>query len=130
MLRKDIVAVGSGFAIAAFGTRMWVFQSYVSSHPKIPIPDQGFVHALNNHGSHVYLTDVEATGLALLWITFLASILLWGPIAIRLTKTDRIATRRSSIIIACSSVVSVGAIYLLGQSIAAFAVSYGVILNF
>jgi hypothetical protein len=129
-LRKDIAAAGSGFSIAAFGTRLWISQSYLSSHPRMPIPDQGLVHAINNHGSHVYLTDTEVTGLALLWIAFLVGVLLWGIIAIGLAESDRVATARSSTILACSTLVSVGAIYFVGQSIAAFAVSHGVILNF
>jgi hypothetical protein len=129
-LRKDLVAAGSGFSIAAFGTRLWISQSYLSSHPRMPIPDQGLVYAINNHGSHVYLTDTEVTGLALLWIAFLVSVLLWGIIAIGLAESDRIATARSTTILACSTLVSLGAICLAGQSIAAFAVSHGVILNF
>ena len=109
---------------------MWMFQSYFSSHPRMPIPDQGFVHALNNHGAYVYLRDAEATGLALLWLAFLVSFLLWGSIAVGLSAVDRSPTKRSSAIIACSTLVSVGAIYLLGQPIVASAVSHGLILNF
>lgn len=128
--RKDSVATGVGLALAIFGTHMWMFHSYLASHPTIPIPDRGFVHAINNHGYHVYLTDTEATGLALLWLAFLVSILLVGSIAIRLAKSDRVPTVRSITIIACSVLISIGAIYLWGLSIAAFAVSHEVILNF
>jgi hypothetical protein len=128
--RKDIAAAGSGFSIAAFGTRLWISQSFLSSHPRMPIPDQGLVYAINNHGSHVYLTDTEVTGLALLWIAFLVSVLLSGIIAIGLAESDRVATARSTTILACSTLVPVGAIYLVGQSMAAFAVSHGAILNF
>src|SRR4051812_42447168 len=129
-LRKDIAAAGSGFSIAAFGKRLWISQSYLSSHPRMPISDQGLVYAINKHGSHVFLTDTEVTGLALLWIAFLVSVLLWGMIAIGSAESDRVATARSSTILACSTLVSVGAIYFVGKSIAAFAVSHGVILNF
>jgi hypothetical protein len=128
--RKDFAAAGVGLALAIFGVHMWMFQSYLSSHPTIPIPDRGFVHALNNHGHHVYLTDTEATGLALLWLAFLVSILPVGSIAIGLAKPDRAPTVRSSTIIACSVLISIGAIYLWGPSIAVFAVSHEVILNF
>jgi hypothetical protein len=69
-------------------------------------------------------------GLALLWLAFLVSILLVGSIAIGLAKPDRVPTLRSSTIIACSALISVGAIYLWGLSIAAFAVAHEVILNF
>jgi hypothetical protein len=128
--RKDIGAAGVGFSLAVFGTHMWMFQSYSSSHPTTPIPDRGFVHSLNNHGHHVYLTDTEATGLALLWLAFLVGILFVGSIAIGLTSAERVATVRSSTIIACSVSIFIAAIYLWGSSMAAFAVSHGIILNF
>jgi hypothetical protein len=109
---------------------MWMFQSYSSTHPTIPVPDRGFVHSLNNHGHYVYLTDTEATGLALLWLGFLVGILSVGSIAIGLTHAERVPTVRSSTIIACSVLIFVAAIYLWGSSMAAFAVSHGIILNF
>ena len=126
--RKDIGAVGVGFALAVFGTHSWMFQSYSSSHPTIPIPDRGYVYSLNNHGHHVYLTDTEATGLALLWLVFLIAILAVGSTAIGLTNAERAGTVRSSTIIACSVLIFIAAIYLSGSSMAAFAVSHGVIL--
>ena len=126
--RKDIGAAGVGFCLAVFGTHMWIFQSYSSTHPTIPVPDRGFVHSLNNHGHHVYLTDTEATGLALLWLAFLVGILSVGSIG--LTHAERVATVQSSTIIACSVLIFIAAIYLGGSSMAAFAVSHGIILNF
>jgi hypothetical protein len=130
LFRKDMAAAGVGFSLAVFGTHMWMFQSYSSSHPTIPIPDRGFVHSLNNHGHHVYLTDTEATGLALLWLAFLVGILSIGSTTVGLTPAERVATVRSSTIIACSVLIFIAAIYLWGSSIAAFAVSHGIILNF
>ena len=128
--RKDIGAAGVGFCLAVFGTHMWMFHSYSSTHPTISVPDQGFVHSLNNHGHYVYLTDTEATGLALLWLAFLVGILSVGSIAIGLTHAERVATVRSSTIIACSVLIFIAAIYLRGSSMAAFAVSHGLTLNF
>jgi hypothetical protein len=109
---------------------MWMFQSYLSSRPTRPAPDQGLVRAPSNHGHYFYVSDTEATGLALLWLAFLVSILVVGSIAIGLSKSDRAPTVRSSTIIGCSLLISVGAIDLLGWPIAALAVSHGASLNF
>lgn len=129
-LRKDMAAAGTGLTLAVFGTHMWLFQSYLSSRPTKPAPDQGMVQALNNHGHYFYVTNIEATGLALLWLTFLVGILILGSIVIKLPKPDRAPTVRSSTIIACSVLICVGAIYLLGWPIATFAVSHAFSLNF
>jgi hypothetical protein len=128
--RKDITAAGVGLALALFGTHMWVFQSYLSSRPTGPVPGQGLLRELSNHGHKFYVSDVEATGLALLWLAFLVSILLVGSIGMELSKSDRVPTVRSSTTIACSLLISIGVIYLLGWPIAAFAVSHGASLNF
>jgi hypothetical protein len=48
-----------------------LFFAYFSSHPAKPKAALGFVHALNHHGSYVYLSDAESTGLALLMNVFL-----------------------------------------------------------
>jgi len=48
-----------------------LFFAYFSSHPAKPNAALGFVHALNNHGSYVYLSDAESTGLALLMNVFM-----------------------------------------------------------
>jgi len=128
--RKDIAAAGVGLALAFFGTHMWMFQSYLSSSPTRAVPDQGVVRALNNHGHYFYVSDTEATGLSLLWLAFLVSGLVVGSLVVRLSKSDRAPTVRSSTIIAGSLLISIGAIYLLGRPIAAFAVSHGASLNF
>jgi len=128
--RKDITAAVVGLALAFFGTHMWLFQSYLSSSPTSAVPDQGLVHALNNHGHYFYVSDTEATGLSLLWLAFLVSGLVVGSLAIRLSKSDRAPSVRSSTIIACSLLISIGAIYLLGWPTATFAVSHGLSLNF
>jgi len=49
------------------------FFAYFSFHPAKPNAALGFVHALNNHGSYVYLSDAESTGLALLRNVFIIS---------------------------------------------------------
>jgi hypothetical protein len=66
----------------------------------------------------------------LLWLAFLVGILSIGSTTVGLTPAERVATVRSSTIIACSVLIFIAAIYLWGSSIAAFAVSHGIILNF
>jgi hypothetical protein len=52
-----------------------LFFAYFSSHPAKPNAALGFVHALNNHGSYVYLSDAESTGVALLMNVFMIGFL-------------------------------------------------------
>src|ERR1700720_1595979 len=52
--------------MAGFPSYLWLFFQYQSTRPEHPQPDRRFVHALNNHGSYVYINDVESTGLSLL----------------------------------------------------------------
>jgi hypothetical protein len=126
--KSDVGAALVALALASFGTHLWIFHSYFSSHPRWPIAEGGFVYALNNHGSHVYVTDREVTGLGLLSLTFLISILVVGIVVGR-TELAK-ATTRSTTIIACSLPLYIGAIYFFGQSIASFFVSHGIILIF
>jgi hypothetical protein len=64
-----IAAASAALCPASFGTFLWLFFAYFSSHPAKPNAALGFVHALNHHGSYVYLSDAESTGLALLMMT-------------------------------------------------------------
>jgi hypothetical protein len=52
---------------------MWLFFAYFDSRPRVPKPELGLIHALNNHGSYVFISDTEATGLALLTYAFLVA---------------------------------------------------------
>lgn len=72
--RYDIAAATAALCPASFGTFLWLFFAYFSSHPTKPNRALGFVYALNNHGSYVYLSDTESTGLALLLNLFMAGI--------------------------------------------------------
>jgi len=64
--RYDIAAATAALCPASFGTFLGLFFAYFSSPPAKPNPAIGFVHARNNHGSYVYLSDAESTGLAML----------------------------------------------------------------
>jgi hypothetical protein len=78
--RYDIAAATAALCPASLGTFLWLFFAYFSSRPAKPNATLGFVHALNNHGSYVYLSDAESTGLALLMNVFMIG--LFGMFAI------------------------------------------------
>jgi hypothetical protein len=69
--RTRAAAAIIGAAPASFVVQMWLFFSYFESRPKEPHPELDLVHALNNHGSYVFISDAEATGLALLMYVFI-----------------------------------------------------------
>jgi hypothetical protein len=75
-LRRYVTVITSAVCAVSFGAFLWLFFSYFATHPTLPRPDLGLVYALNNHGSRVYVSAPEATGLALLLITFLAGMAL------------------------------------------------------
>jgi len=60
--------------LTSFGTFLWLFFAYFSSHPTKPNAELGFVRALNNHGSYVYVSDAEWAGLALLRMVFITGL--------------------------------------------------------
>jgi hypothetical protein len=60
VLRNDIATVFFALCPASFGSYLWLFYRYCSTRPSRPQPEPGFVHALNNHGSYVYISDVES----------------------------------------------------------------------
>jgi hypothetical protein len=131
LTRNDVTSAITGLGAASFGTHLWLFLAYVSSHPRQPDAELGFIHALTYHGSNIYVTDAEATGLALLWIAFFVSIILAGILTRRGERdfAGATSTEREKIIFAGSLLIYTAAIYLAGQSMANFAVSHGIILH-
>jgi hypothetical protein len=145
--RYDIAAATAALCPASFGTFLWLFFAYFSSHPAKPNAALGFVHALNNHGSYVYLSDAESTCLALLMNVFMIG--LFGMFAILpkdpalappgtgrwlthfyLSKTDLAnPTPRLKAIFLCSLVFYLAVIYLAGPAIVRFVVSRGIVLQ-
>jgi hypothetical protein len=128
--RNEIASAASALCPASFGVYLWLFFSYFSSHPTKPNADAGFVYQLNNHGSYVYLSSTEATGLALLWVAFFAgfsSVLIAGGVV----QTDLTnPTPKLKAIFLFSLVFCVAVIWLAGRSIADFFVSHGIIFHF
>lgn len=133
---------------ACFGTFLWLIFSYYSSRPTKPNPALGFVHPLANHGSYVYISDSESTGLALLMIGFFAGFLVaaifvtkeaihpppgtarWVTYLSAALKTDFThPTPRMRIISLFSLGVYIVVIWILGPSIVHLVVSHGLILQ-
>ena len=125
---------------------MCLFFSYFSSRPTKPNAALGFVHALNNHGSYVYLSDTESTGLVLLMNLFIVG--LFGAFAILpedptlappetarwlthfyVAKADlENPTPRQKAIFLCSLVFYIAVIWLAGPMIVRLMVSRGMVL--
>ena len=145
--RYDIAAATAARCPASFATFLGLFFACFSSHPAKPNAALGYVHALNNHGSYVYLSDAESTGLALLMKVFMIG--LFGMFAILpkdpalapsgtarwltyfyVAKTDLAnPTPRLKAIFLCSLVFYLAVIYLTGPSIVRFVVSRGIVLQ-
>jgi hypothetical protein len=147
-IRNYIAAAILALCPASFGVNLWLFFGYFSSRPPQPHPELGLVYVLNNHGSYVYISATESTGLAMLMIAFFAGF--FGAIALVPKEailpppgTPRWITRISAqfdifigtpkrrlmIIFYCALICYLAIIYVAGPSIAEFVVSHGVILR-
>jgi hypothetical protein len=124
-----------------------LFFAYFSSHPTKPNPALGFVYALNNHGSYVYLSGTESTGLALLLNLFMVGIFCAFVIVpkdptsappgiarwlshfyIAKTDLDRIAPRMKAVLL-YSFLFYLAVIYFAGPRVVHFVVSQGIVLQ-
>lgn len=76
-LRTEVALASFAICWASVGTYGWLFVSYYYSRPTTPDATLGFVHALNVHGSpvYVYISDTDLTGLALLRTTFILGLI-------------------------------------------------------
>jgi hypothetical protein len=145
-VRYDVVAAIFALCTASFGTHMFLFFSYFNSHPTAPNPSLGLIHALNNHGSYVYLSDAEWTGLSLLRTAFVVG---FFSIFLILPKDPSLAPvgtarwltffcvakphlasppLRLKVIFLCSILVYVSVIYFAGPVIVHLIVSRGIFL--
>ena len=120
--------------VASFSFHLWLFLKYQSIRPTQPHPELGFVHALNNHGSYVYLTDAEATGMSLLFLmSFLAFGLAFTIVPKKYTLTgiehDLINPSRQQYSVLWISLICYFALFIfIGPYIVAFAVSHGFVI--
>jgi hypothetical protein len=114
--------------IASFLCHMWLFGDYQSNRPPQPQPEIGRIYPLSNHGTIVYITDVEATEL---YFLFFALFPLLGSAGFCITSGKGLEnpTRKQWLV-----ALAAAACYLIiaidwGRQIAAFAVSRGTILS-
>jgi hypothetical protein len=147
--RNEIATAAAALCPASFGAHLWLFYKYFSSHPTRPDVESGFVYQLNNHGAYVYVSNMEATGLALLWMAFFVGLFLlfivapkdfilpspemprWITYVGGIAKTDLAnPTPKLKVIFLCSLVFYVVVIWLAGPSIVGLFVSHGVVLHF
>jgi hypothetical protein len=129
-IRRFMALVFLAVALSSFASFMWMFFEYQSSRPSQPHPELGRVYPSNNHGSYVYLTGEEATGLALLLLTFPLSFLLSVTMV---PGQDRRGSapfsRREHITIWIVMICYETLILFAGPSIARLVVSHGLVLN-
>jgi hypothetical protein len=147
-VRNAIASAIIALCPVSFCARSYLFDTYLSSRPRSPNLDLGFVQPLNSHGTYVYLTDVEATGMEMLRIAFFTGFLL----AIAIVPKDFVLPPRGTpkwvtyvgaafkhdlgnpslrlwMIFLCSTAVYLAVVTLAGNSIARFIVSRGIILD-
>jgi len=147
--RKYIAAAIVGLCPASFGIWLWLFFKYFSYRPKEPHPEVGLIYPLSNHGSYVYISDQESTGLALLIIAFFVGFLLtftlvpktliplppgtprWRVYLGAAFTTDlRDLTKQLFVIVLCSIIFWSVIILFVGSILANFLIFHGIILHF
>jgi hypothetical protein len=147
-VRYDVVSSIFALAAACFGTELFLYFSYFNSHPAAPNGALGLIHALNNHGSYVYLSDTEWVGLSLLRMVFFACVVStyvilpkdptlappdtprWIAHSFYVAKTNMVnPPPRLKTIFLCSVVFYLAVIYLAGPLIAHLFASHRIILE-
>jgi hypothetical protein len=86
--RTLITAASGALCLASLFLHLWLFDKYFNSLPHQPQPQFGRVRPLNNHGSYVYLTDAEATGLSFLTLAFFVGFLVTKQAISKRTSDD------------------------------------------
>jgi len=59
MTRKRLSRIVGSFALASWLAAAWVYTDYAFSRPKQPIPEEGRVWEISNHGDSRYVTTSE-----------------------------------------------------------------------
>jgi hypothetical protein len=133
-MRNYIATARIALCLASFPSYLWLFYKYQSIRPSQRHPELGFVHALNNHGSYVYLTDAEVTGLSFLSGMFLLGFGLAIAIVPKKYTPSRIEhdlinpTREQYRVLWIAVICYFALIIFMGQYIVALAVSHGLII--
>ena len=145
-LRTDLAAMILSLCPVSLVAKFRLSFMYYSSRSPKPNPELGMIYPLNNHGSYVYLSNTESTGLSLLTILFAVSFFLtffvtpkeWVPPSPETPRwityvgaryrTD-LGTARSMTIFVYSSAFWSILTYYGGQLIVNFIVSQGIVLK-
>src|SRR5580700_6112648 len=77
-LRNSIATAFAAVALASICLHVWLVSDYGRTLLTKPERELGIVHALNIHGTYVYLTDAETTGLSLTLGAFGLGIMLFA----------------------------------------------------
>ncbi len=147
--RRRTAAAIFGIPFACFPIYLWLFYFYFGTRPKNPHPELGLVHSLNNHGTYVFISDTESTGLALLMYMCFAAIALFILVVpkefiLPAPGTPRWITKISGsfktglehpskelyFIMLGSVAISAAFIWAAGSPIVDYIVTHGVVLHF
>jgi len=133
--RSDAALAIFAICLVSFVTHLWLFYSYFGSRPRRPEPELGFLYKLNNHGSIVYVSKTETTGLALLMIAFAIAGLATLVVAPKQFAPHRglklsypTSVRRQRAVLLCSLAFWLAVILFVGPRIVDFVVGRGIIL--
>jgi len=141
--RWDIIAAAMGVAFASFGYFLFLWFSFMNSQPRNPVPAQGLIYPMNNHGGYYYLSAEQVTQLSMPHIIF-AAILVLGFTGAFLFKIPLTPVRApwekytvypqgmaigTPKIFYVSFVIFFTAWWLLSPHVASFLVSKGIILT-
>jgi hypothetical protein len=147
-VRNDIASATAALCPASLGSFFWLAFTYFSSRPTEPNTELGLTQRLSNHGSYVYLSNTESTGMVLLMMAFFAGLLAtlifvpkdpilpppgtpkWITFVGGSAKTDLAnPTPRLKVIFLCSLAFYLSVIWFAGPAISSLAVSQGVVLH-
>jgi hypothetical protein len=110
---------------ASFFSQLWLFFSYhYSVLPKTPEPELGRIYQSSNHGSLVYLTGSEASGLSLLWVAFVVGFVLVG-VMVTSGWIPKDPGRQEYLVMAVALIGWFATIVFGGPYVLAFTVSHG-----
>lgn len=124
-IKSSIAATCVALCQASFFSQLWLFFSYhYSTLPKTPQPELGRIYQSSNHGSLVYLTGAEATGLSLLWVAFVVGFVLFG-VMVTSRWVPKELGREQYLIMAVAVISWLAIIAFEGPYVVAIAVSHG-----
>jgi hypothetical protein len=124
-IRCSIAATCMALCQASCFSQLWLFFSYhYSALPKTPEPELGRIYQSSNHGSLVYLTGSEATGLSLLWVAFAVGFVLVGVMVTR-GWIPKDPGRQQYLVMAVALISWFAIIAFVGPHVVAFTVSQG-----